>query len=194
MEKGVVTRENIQLLIQGKIPWEEAKRLLQLKPKDKDRLWRYLEVLQELVPWDEQILLRISDRLYIVKKKDHSRVVKCECGYEYGDYRINWKLNALIYIRTTKEEVGEVFQPEEVVGPKPGWAELREYYCPGCGCQHSVEIVPPGYPPIFEFLPDIDRLYREMGSPLPDEDEAWFHDQTSQMVAQWAREEEQENG
>ena len=59
------------------------------KPKDKDRFLKYLDILQEKVPWDEKILLRISDHLYIVSKGKGERVVKCDCGHEFGDYRVN---------------------------------------------------------------------------------------------------------
>ncbi len=51
------------------------------------------------------------------------------------------------------------------------------------------EVVPPGYPPIFEMLPDLDSFYREwLGQPLPDESPDWFADKTLEKPAEWARE------
>ena len=37
--------------------------------------------------------------------------------------------------------------------------ELREYYCPGCLRQLEVEALPPGYPVVHEFLPDVEGFY-----------------------------------
>jgi acetone carboxylase gamma subunit len=184
-----VKKDILRLLIEGKLEWEEVKKLIRLKPKDEDRFWKYKEVLQDMVPWEEEILLRISDHLYIVRKDAGERIVKCQCGYEYGDYRINWKLNALIYVRKTKEQISELWDPE-LKGPEPGWGELREYYCPGCGTQHAVESVPPGYPIIFDMLPDLDSFYRErLKNPLPDENQDWFKDKTHELTAKWLKEE-----
>jgi acetone carboxylase gamma subunit len=51
----------------------------------------------------------------------------------------------------------------------------------------AVEIVPPGYPLIFEFLPDIDRLYRDfLGKPLDDESGEWYQDRTAEKLASWS--------
>ncbi len=33
--------------------------------------------------------------------------------------------------------------------------------CPGCRTQLEVEAVPPGYPVIFDFEPDLETFYRE---------------------------------
>ncbi|MCK4388127.1 MAG: acetone carboxylase subunit gamma, partial [Dehalococcoidia bacterium] len=41
--------------------------------------------------------------------------------------------------------------------------------CPGCLALLDTELASPGYPPIFNFLPDIDTFYEEwLGSPAPD--------------------------
>lgn len=181
-----VNKETLKLLIEGKLDWQEAKKLIQLKPKDENRFLLYKQVLQEMVPWKEEILLRISDHLYIVSKGPGERIVKCECGHEYGDYRINWKLKALIHVRKTREQIAELWDME-LKGPEPGWGEIREYYCPECSTQHAVESVPPGYPILFEMLPDLDSFYRErLGQPLPDENEGWFQDKTHELTAKWA--------
>ncbi len=188
MSEDIATKENLKLLVDGKLPWEDAKRLMRLSPKDKRRFWKYLEVLQERVPWQDKILLRISDHLYIVAKDSGGRVVKCDCGQEFGDYRINWKLSCRILGRRTHEEMAVVMPVEEAVND-PHLVEIREFYCPGCFAQLGVEVVPIGYPPIFEMLPDLDTFYREwLGAPLGDENPDWYQDKTLDRPAQWAKE------
>ncbi|MHA1329265.1 MAG: acetone carboxylase subunit gamma [Promethearchaeota archaeon] len=55
------------------------------------------------------------------------------------------------------------------MGSDPEWMELREYYCPGCFTLLDTESVPPGYPVIFNFLPDIDAFYEKwLGRKAPD--------------------------
>ncbi len=183
MSEDIASKENLRLLLDGKLPGDDFKALVRLKPKDKDRFWKYLAILQERVPWNDRILLPISDHLYVVSKGAGKRVVKCDCGHEYGDYRANWKLGCLVYIRRTEEEMKEVY----TVGGYPdlnAGSEIREFYCPGCLRLLCVESCPRGYPVIFDFLPDIDALYRDwLHSPLPDEAPDWYLDQTT-MLAQ----------
>lgn len=176
----------IQQLVDGVISKENAKRLLTMERKDKDRFWNYLEVLQERVKWKDRILLRLADHLYIVHKTTGERIVKCDCGHEFGDYRANWKTQALIRTRKTIEEFKQVYYPEPAC-PEPEWQEIREFYCPGCLAQLAVEVVPPGYPLVHEMLPDLDRFYRDfMGRALADEAADWYEDRTAMAVAKWA--------
>ena len=74
-------------LVDGSVGNDDATRLLKMARKDKDRFWKYLEVLQERVPWDDRILLRLTDKLYVVRSAAGERVTKCECGHVFGDYR-----------------------------------------------------------------------------------------------------------
>ena len=188
MGKEVARKEKIKDLIDGTLPWTEVKDIIRLKPKDDDRFEKVLEILQERVSWDDKILLRISDKLYIVSKGEGERVVKCECGHELGDYRVNWKYNARIRVRKTKEDMAEVVTIEDGI-PNPDFMEMREFYCPGRYALLGVEVVPPGYPPIFEMFPDLDSFYREwLGSPLPDEHPEWFQERTSEKTAAWVKE------
>jgi len=181
------SKENLKRLVEGTLHWEEVKKAIRLSPKDSDRFWKYLEVLQEKVPWDDKILLRISDHLYIVAK-DGGRITKCDCGHEFGDYRVNWKLGCQVYVRKTSEEIGEVVTIPEA-RHNIELVEMREFYCPGCYALLGVEVVPPGYPPVFEMIPDLDSFYREwMGQPLPDESPDWFQDKTLDKPAEWAKE------
>jgi acetone carboxylase gamma subunit len=182
------TKENFELLIDGKLPWEEVKKAIRLSPKDADRFQKYIEILQAKVPWEDRILLRISDHLYIVAKPGGDRTVKCDCGQEFGDYRINWKLSCRVYVRATDEAIAEVITISEA-RHNTDLVEMREFYCPGCYALLGVEVVPPGYPPIFEMFPDLDSFYREwLGSPLQDEDPDWFQERTSEKPQAWIKE------
>lgn len=183
-----VSKETVRLLVEGKLPPDEVRELLRLSPKDPDRFEKYLQVLQERVPWQEKILIRIADHLYVVRKDVGERVVKCDCGQEFGDYRINWKLNCVVRVRRTKEEFSEIYAPFESA-PEPDWVEIREFYCPGCFALLSVEATAAGLPPLFEWLPDIDTAYGEwLGQPLKDESPEWFKDRTAELTSQWAKE------
>ncbi len=178
-------KEIIRDLVEGRLPWERVKWIIS-GYKDEDRFDKYIEVLQERVPWPERILLPLTDELYIVEKGDE-RPVKCTCGYEFGDYRENWKLRALIHVRDTREEIEELYPPAYSSRPYLEMCEIREYYCPGCGNQLEVEAVPFGYPVMFDFLPDLDTFYREwLGRPLKTEKE--FKDLSNEVVREWQSE------
>jgi len=66
-------------------------------------------------------------------------------------------MKAMIYVRD-KDEALEEIMPYSSDGH---WNTIREFYCPGCMSQLEVEAVPPDYPIIFDFLPDIEGLYNE---------------------------------
>lgn len=148
----------LEKLIDGELSWPEVKRM-QSAFKDPGRFDTYVEILQERVPWEDRILLPLEPHLFIVETADGRRVVKCDCGHEFGDYHENWKLAALVYVRDTEESMQEVYPP--LMHSNPDWVVLREYYCPGCGTQLEVEAVPPGYPVVFDFQPDLETFYRE---------------------------------
>jgi acetone carboxylase gamma subunit len=150
--------------------------------KDSDRFEKWLAIQQKRVPWKEQILLPLTPALFIVQRGSE-RIVKCRCGQEFGDYRVNWKLEALINVRDSEETLSEVYRGREQ--PDPQWIQVREYYCPGCGTQLEVEAVPRGTPPDFEFLPDLDTYYRDwLGKPLPDK--VPFEDKTLDAMRGWS--------
>lgn len=177
------SKEEIEDLITGKLPWPRVRTIISA-PKDDDRFDKYLEILQERVPWKERILLPLAEHLYIVEKGEE-RIVKCDCGYEYGDYRENWKLKALIYVRDSEEKLDEVFfGPRK---PDPNFCDVREYCCPGCSAQLEVETLPVGYPAVFDFLPDIDAFYRDwLERPLETQYE--FKDLTYELTQKWGEE------
>ncbi|MBK7978027.1 MAG: acetone carboxylase subunit gamma [Deltaproteobacteria bacterium] len=171
----------IEKLVDGRLPWPRVQEIMK-DSKDTDRFHKWVEILQSRVSWRERILLPIGPNLFIVQK-GRERIVKCRCGHELGDYRVNWKLSALIHIRDTPEELAAVYRGSEQ--PDTAWTQLREYYCPGCGGQLEVEAVPRGCPPDFEFLPDLDTFYRDwLGKPLPNEVE--FVDKTLETVKTWS--------
>jgi acetone carboxylase gamma subunit len=155
----------IERLLEGTLKWEELKPIIAGK-KDPKRFDMIMEILQEKVPWEEKILLPLHEHLYIVSK-NNQRIVKCDCGYEFGDYRENWKTKCRIKVRDNAETIHELYP--EYMGCDPDWEEIREFYCPGCLTLLDVETVPPGYPVIFNFLPDIDTFYESwLGRNPPD--------------------------
>jgi acetone carboxylase gamma subunit len=157
--------ETIESMIDGKLPWPEL-RLILSEEKDSDRFEKVMEILQRRVPWKEKILLPLHEHLYIVTKEG-KRIVKCDCGYEFGDYQENWKTKCRVRVRDTNESLEEIYPP--YMHSDPEWEEIREYYCPGCLALLDTELAPPGCPPVFNFLPDIDTFYEEwLGKPAPD--------------------------
>ena len=147
------SRDILKGLVEGDLD-PQALLELQRAPKDEDRFERILALEQERVPWSDRIVLVLQEHLYIVEKPNGDRLVKCTCGHEFGPYTENWKEHALVYALDTDEKLEEVFRGPRK--PDPDWFELREYYCPGCGIQLEVESAIPGYPPIFDFLPDFE--------------------------------------
>lgn len=152
------TRETIADLIDGRLPWPTLKSIIR-GTKDESRWKTVLEVLQERVKFSERILLPLTEHLYIVQMEDDSGTVKCGCGHHFGDYRVNWKLGALIEVLESEESLEAVYPGS--AKPDPELCEIRRYFCPGCAAQLEVESVPRGYPPLFEFLPDLEAFYGE---------------------------------
>jgi acetone carboxylase gamma subunit len=168
-------KDTLRDLVDEKLPRGQV-RAIQSGFKDADRFDKYVAILQERVPWDDPIVLPFGEHLYITKPSagkpaDGSAEgsdyrIKCGCGHEFCDYRENWKLEALIGVRGTVEELREIY-PEKMHGD-PDWNVLREYFCPGCMTLLEVEAVPPGYPPVHDFVPDLEGFYADwLGRPLP---------------------------
>ena len=150
-------KDLIRDLIDGRLPWQTTKQVMS-DFKDDGRFETYLEILQERVPWKERILLPLGEHLYIVQK-GRDRIVKCDCGHEFGPYTENWKLAASIYVRDNEEKLEEIYPGARKCDPN--WMEIREYYCPGCQTQLETEAVTPGYPIIHDFVPDLEGFYRD---------------------------------
>ena len=182
-----VDKELVRQLVDGTIAPDDATRLLKMSRKDQDRFHKYIEVLQEGVEWDDAILMRLTDKLFIVRNEAGGRVVKCECGEEFGDYRENWKLSCRVRTRRTQADINKVYDPAPAA-PEAEWQEIREFICPcPSAAQMAVEVVAPGYPAVFEMIPDLDTFYRDvLGEPLPDESPDWYQDRTADVTATWA--------
>ncbi len=161
------TKEQVSSLVDGKLDWDTTMRMLSM-PKDNERFALYLEALQKKVPWQDRIVLPLGPHLYIAQSaKTRQWVTKCECGHELGDYRENWKLNAVVYVRDTEEAMTEVYP--KLMAPDTNWQVYREYYCPSCGVMHDIEAPTPWYPVIHDFEPDIEAFYQDwVGLPVPE--------------------------
>jgi acetone carboxylase, gamma subunit len=148
--------QTLQQLRDGTLPFERI-HAMQSDHKDRDRFREMLAIAQESVPWDDRILVPYSEHLYVVETEDGRRLVKCECGHEFCEVTSNWKLSALVHVRDTEAKIAELYPP--MMGSDPEWMNLREFICPGCATLLEVEAVPPGYPVVFDFQPDIDGFY-----------------------------------
>ena len=152
------TKDTIEQLVDGRLPWPELRRMMS-SFKDDGRFEAYVAALQQRVPWEDRIVLPLSDNLFIVQRPDGELVTKSQAGFDFGDYRRNWKLNAVIFERDTPELMNEVYP--ELMGADPHWMTLREYYCPLSYTLLEIEAVPPGYPIVHTFEPDLEGFYRE---------------------------------
>jgi len=147
----------IEEVLTGSATDDEVFRLV-VTDKDPDRFDVVLAYFQRSVPWEERIVLPLTEALFIVEK-DGAGVVKCRCGHEFGDYRVNWKVSARVAVRRTEEQLDEIYPP--FMHAEVGWQELREFVCPGCATLLEVEAAAPGYPVTFDALPDVQALYTE---------------------------------
>jgi len=164
MQRPSYDTEVVRDLIAGRLPWAQTKQIMS-DYKDADRFDVYLAVLNAAVPWDEPILLPIGEHLSIVQKGG-DRIVKCDCGQEFGDYRTNWKLSARVRVRREAETLEAIYPGPRK--PDPQWMEIREFICPTCATLLEVEAAPPGWPVIFDFLPDLEGFYEGwLGRSLP---------------------------
>ena len=152
-------------LLDGELPWDDV-HYIQSSYKDPKRFDTYIKVLQARVDWDDPIVLPLSPYLNIVKNKAGNYVVKCLCGCELGDHQDNWKTHAHISVRDTEEKLSEIYPGPRC--PDPEKNEIREFFCPDCSRQLEVDAVPPGYPILINFKPDLPAFYKSwLGRDLP---------------------------
>ena len=76
-------RRTAEDLIDGRLSWPQLKEIL-FHSKDPDRFQVVMNVLQERLGWEEPVLLPLAEHLYVVQKGSQ-RVVRCDCGCEFGD-------------------------------------------------------------------------------------------------------------
>ncbi len=161
------TKKQVAELVEGRANWETVHRMLSM-PKDAERFEMYIEVLQEKVSFDSRIILPLGPHLYVVQRPDKAWVTMCDCGHDFGSYKENWKLNAVIHVRDTEETLSEVYPT--LMAPDPKWQVYREFYCPTCGIMHDVEAPTPWYPVMHDFEPDIETFYRDwVHLPVPEQ-------------------------
>jgi acetone carboxylase gamma subunit len=176
-------RELIADLVDRKLGRDQIKEI-QSTEKDPNRFDTYLGIIQERVPWPEQVILAIHDHLFIVAK-DGRAITKALCGHEFGDWRENWKLHSRIRVRRTEAELLEIYEPGCTIDPRV--VDFREFICPGCGVLLDVDAVPPNYPIERDFLPDLRAFYEEwLDRPLP-ADVGDYEERSPAVIAGWAR-------
>ncbi|MBS1843299.1 MAG: hydantoinase B/oxoprolinase family protein [Actinobacteria bacterium] len=153
------TLETLRELLDEKLPRHSVKDI-QSAFKDFDRFDKWVTLLQERVPYDDKIVLPVGESLNVVRRSsDKELVIRCDCGHDFCGADENWKLDANVFTRDTEELMLEVYAKMSHADPE--WMELREYYCPNCAKQLEVEAVPPGFPVVHEFLPDIEGFYEK---------------------------------
>jgi N-methylhydantoinase B/acetone carboxylase alpha subunit len=151
-------RETLAAMLDEKLSRGEVKGI-QSGYKDPGRFEKWIAVLQERVPYDDPIVLPCGEGLNVVRRDDGGAlVIRCDCGHDFCAHHRNWKMEALLFVRADAETLAEIFPG--LAAPDPEWCELREFYCPSCARQLETEALPPGYPVVHEFLPDIAGFYR----------------------------------
>jgi N-methylhydantoinase B/acetone carboxylase alpha subunit len=161
---GTLDRETLEALLDEKLTRREVKDI-QSGYKDPDRFEKWLGVLQERASYDDLIVLPMGEGLNAVRTAD-GLVTRCDCGHDFCPPNRNWRMEALVFVRDDPETMAEIYPG--FAGPDTDWSELREFYCPSCARQLEVEAVPPGYPVLHEFLPDIEGFYRGwLGREIP---------------------------
>jgi acetone carboxylase gamma subunit len=144
-------------LLDGSLPWDRVKTIMS-GAKDAERFDLYVEILAERTGIPDPILLPLGEHLFVVARGG-ARVVICDCGHTFGPLERNWKEGARILVRDSEELLEEIYDPYHRCDP--AWMQLREFYCPGCFALLEVEAVPPGYPVLYDFEPDIDAFYEQ---------------------------------
>jgi N-methylhydantoinase B len=163
---GKLDEETLAALLDEKLSRREVKEI-QSGYKDSDRFHKWLAVLQARVPYADPIVLPAGEGMNIVRRlADGQLSYRCDCGHDFCAHNRNWKLDAVIHVRESEEAILEVYP--KMAGPDPLLQQIREFYCPSCARQLEVEALPPGYPVVHEFLPDIEGFYRGwLGRELP---------------------------
>jgi acetone carboxylase gamma subunit len=126
--------------------------------KDAGRFDHWIAVLQARVPWDDPILLPVGEGLNVVRRAaDGEHVIRTDAGADLCQWHENWKMHAAVRVRDSEQSMREVYP--EMGHADPDWMELREFHCPLSGALLEVEPVPPGYPVVHDFLPDLPGFY-----------------------------------
>jgi N-methylhydantoinase B/acetone carboxylase alpha subunit len=161
-----VTRETLADLLDEKLS-RRAVKDIQSSIKDPDRFEKWLEVLQERVDYDDRIVLPYGEGMNVVRRaSDAELVIRTDAGADLCRWDENWKMHAPMFVRDSDELYREIYP--ELGHPEGEWQELREFYCPVSGRLLETEAVPPGYPVMHEYLPDIEGFYKGwLGRDIP---------------------------
>jgi acetone carboxylase gamma subunit len=161
-----MTKDTLADLLDEKLS-RRAIKDIQSGIKDPDRFDLWVELLQERVAYDDPIVLPYGEGLNIVRRRsDGELVVRTDAGADLCRWDQNWKMHAPVFVRDTDELYREIYP--ELGHPEGDWQELREYYCPISGRLLETEAVPPGYPALHEYLPDLHGFYAGwLGRELP---------------------------
>jgi N-methylhydantoinase B/acetone carboxylase alpha subunit len=152
-----MTKETLADLLDEKLS-RRAVKDIQSGIKDPDRFDLWVELLQERVAYDDPIVLPYGEGLNIVRRRgDGELVVRTDAGADLCRWDENWKMHVPMFVRDTDALYREIYP--ELGHPEGAWQELREYYCPISGRLLETEAVPPGYPALHEYLPDLRGFY-----------------------------------
>jgi acetone carboxylase, alpha subunit len=159
-------RDTLAALLDERLTRAEVK-AIQSGYKDPDRFEKWIDVLQERVPYDDPIVLPVGEGLNVVRRhSDGELMIRSDAGHDFCRFDQNWKMHAPTFVRDSDELLEEVYP--RMAHCDPDWMELREFYCPLSGRLLETEAVTPGYPVVHEFLPDVEGFYRGwLGRELP---------------------------
>lgn len=162
-----LTKEQLAEMLDEQLSRRSVK-AIQSGIKDPDRFDKWLEVLQERVPYDDSIVLPFGESLNIVRRQsDGEMVIRTDSGADLCRWDENWKMHTVMFVRDTDALYQEIYP--KFGHPDGGWQELREYYDPKSGQLLETEAVPPGYPVVHEYLPDIEGFYEGwLGRKVPE--------------------------
>jgi N-methylhydantoinase B/acetone carboxylase alpha subunit len=135
--------------------------------KDALRFDTWLAVLQGRAAYDDPIVLPLGEGLNIVKRSsDGEYMIRTDASVDLCRWNENWKMHAVMRVRADEASLREIYP--QLGHCDPDWMELREFYCPISGDLLEVESLPPGYPVVHDFLPDLTGFYEGwLGRELP---------------------------
>jgi len=159
-------QETLEALLDERLARSEV-RALQSGYKDANRFDVWLAVLQSRVRYEDSIVLPVGEALNIVRRRaDDALVIRCDCGHDFCAHDRNWKMDSVVRVRDDEDAMREIYP--RFAHSDPDWMQLREFFCPSCARLLEVEAVPPGYPVIHDFLPDVEGFYTGwLGRELP---------------------------
>ncbi len=83
------------------------------------------------------------------------------CGHSLGPARDNYKKGCVIAARSPHEIWRPLVEGPYTFSYNPGWAQIVEFYCPGCATMIEVEMLPPGHPITHDIELDLEALVRK---------------------------------